>query len=257
MKRFVALYDLHYGYERDAYRHKKALHDPRVMDIALQFIKDFKPDEIILGGDMLDCGAISHHNKRKPARIDGLRMLSDAHELNENLIRPLTERNKNSSLTYIIGNHEDWIADIVDEWPGLEGVVSLENLLDLDRWRVVPQGGFYRLGKLYFIHGDSLGGAGEYAAKKAVLLYESSVRLGHYHTYQVYTKTSALALKLPRTGMIVPCMCTRDPKYGEGRANSWVQGFTYGYVRDDGSYSDYVALIVNNRVTINGKDYRG
>ena len=56
---------------------------------------------------------------------------------------------------------------------------------------------------------------------------------------------------------MVPCLCTKGPKYGEGSPNRWVQGFNYGYLGSDGSYSDYIALIVNGRAIVEGKEYRG
>lgn len=257
MKTFVALYDLHYGYERDGYRHKKAMHDPRAMEVALQFVSDFKPDNIILGGDMLDCGAISHHNRNRPGRTEGLRLLSDAQGLRKDFLNHVEAANKKAKLSYIIGNHEDWLDDLVDTDPGLEGIVDLRRILALgDRWKVVPQGGHVNLGKLTFLHGDQLRG-GEHVAKAAVVAYERSVRFGHFHTYQTYTKTSALDIKQGRTGIVVPCLCTKDPKYGEGAPNRWVQGLNFGWIHSDGSYTDYVAIIVNGRTVINGKEYKG
>jgi len=256
LKKFVALYDVHYGYERDSYRHKKPMHDERAMNVALQFVSDFKPDHIVLGGDILDCGAISHHNRKKPGQVDGLRVLEDARELQSKFIKEL-EKQENAKKSYITGNHEDWLNDLVDEMPGLEGLVDLRTVLQLDKdWDLKPQGGHVNLGKLTFIHGDQLRG-GEYAAKAAVVAYERSIRFGHFHTYQVYTKTSALDIKQGRTGVIVPCLCSKDPKYGEGAPNRWVQGLNYGYIHHDGSYSDYVAIIVNGKTVINGKVYRG
>ena len=89
------------------------------------------------------------------------------------------------------------------------------------------------------------------------MLFRSSIRFGHFHTFQAYTKTSFVEEKLGRTGIAVPCLCTKDPKYGEGRGNSWVQGLNWGYVFPDGTYADYVSIITNGRMVVNGKVYRG
>jgi hypothetical protein len=252
MKKFISLFDLHYGYERRN-GHKVALHDEKAMSIALQFAKDFKPDNIILGGDMLDCGAISHHNKNKPGRTEGLRILADAQELGERFIRPLNALG--ASNVYIMGNHEDWLNDVEEELPGLGGLLHINRLLPLDGWTVIPQGEYYNLGKLTFAHGDQLSG-GEHIAKAAVITFERSIRFGHFHTYQVYTKTTPIDVKLGKTGMAVPCLCTKSPKYGEGKPNRWVQGVNFGYVFPDGTYSDYVALITNGKMVANGKVYK-
>ena len=85
-KRFIATYDLHYGFERKG-GHKVALHDAKAWEAVLQFGRDFKPDTWIMGGDMLDCGVISHHNKGKPGRTEGLRLVSDAAEGRETRTR--------------------------------------------------------------------------------------------------------------------------------------------------------------------------
>lgn len=252
-KRFVALFDLHYGYERRS-GHKAPLHDLRAFDVAMQFVEDFKPDRLIFGGDILDCGAVSHHNHGKPGRTEGLRLLKDAEECGMGIIRPAEKLAK--ELDYIEGNHERWLHDLTDDDPALEGLVDIRRLLGLKRWNVIEQGKGVSLGKLTFVHGDQLRG-GEHVAKAAVLAYERSVRFGHFHTYQAYTKTSALDLKLGRTGIAVPCLCTKDPKYGEGSPNRWVQGFDYGYVFADGTYADYVVIITNGKAVVEGKVYRG
>ena len=254
MEKFVALYDLHWGYERRN-RHKNALHDEKALSVALQFIQDFKPDHIILGGDILDCGAVSHHNHGKPGLTEGLKLVSDAKELHEALIAPL-EALKTKSLTYIIGNHEDWLDDLVSQLPALEGIVDLESILDLDdRWQVVPCGETTKLGKLIFMHGDQVKG-GEHSAKWATVAYEANVRFGHHHTYQTYSKTTALDA-VGHTGIAVPCLCKKNPAYGGGAPNRWMQGFLWGYIGPKGLFNDYVSIIINGTAMINGKVYRG
>lgn len=252
MERFVFITDVHWGYERKN-GHKIALHDTKALHVALSFIKDFKPDHVILGGDILDCGCISHHNHGKPGAVEGFRLMSDAKELQKALIQPL-DTLKAKSYTYIVGNHEDWLTDLTTQIPALEGIVDVRSVLELDkRWKVVPQGGSHELGKLVFIHGDQMKG-GEWVAKAAVIAYEKSVRFGHYHTYSAYSKTSALDYKMGKTGIAVPCLCSKRPQYGEGAPNRWMQGFLYGYVSEHG-FNDYVAIITNGTATINGKTY--
>ena len=254
MKRFIATFDLHLGFERRN-GHKIALHDPKAWAAVMKFAQDFKPHTWIHGGDMLDCGAISHHNRGKPGRTEGLRLLADAEEGVKTFITPVEEVTLDD-LVYLTGNHEDWLNDLIDDLPSLEGVVNLTKLLHLEKWTVINQGGFYNLGKLTFIHGDQLSG-GEHVAKNAVITYERSVRFGHHHTFQAYTKASPLAYKLARTGLAIPCLCTKDPKYGEGKANRWVQGFLYGYLHEGGAYNDYVPIILDGKFTVNGKVYAG
>lgn len=255
MQKFLALYDLHWGYERRN-GHKVALHDSRALNVALQFAKDFKPDHIILGGDILDCGSISHHNIGKAGNIEGLRLLADAAELRAALIEPL-EKLVKGRLVYHVGNHEDWLDDLVVEVPALEGIVDIRSLLKLGkRWEVIPVGEASTLGKLVFLHGDQIKG-GVHIAKNATEAYERNVRFGHHHTFQVFTKTTALDAN-GHTGIAVPCLCKKNPKYGGGAPNKWMQGFLWGYTNGpDNCFNDYVSIIVNGKALINGKAYKG
>jgi metallophosphoesterase superfamily enzyme len=234
MQKFVALYDLHWGYERKA-GHKVPLHDAKALKVALDFTKDFKPDHVILGGDILDCGSISHHNHGKPGAVEGFRLLSDAKELQKAVIQPI-EALKPKSLTYITGNHEDWLTDLVEQIPALEGIIGVEATLGLDKkWKVVPVGGAHRLGKLVFVHGDQIKG-GVHSAKYAVEAYHKNIYFGHHHTHQAYTRVSSLEQN-GHTGTAVPCLCKKNPNYGGGSPNRWMQGFLYGYINDDQTFN--------------------
>jgi metallophosphoesterase superfamily enzyme len=255
MIRFLYTADLHFGYERRN-QHKIPLHDLKAWNTVLAFARDFKPHVWILGGDMLDCGMISHHNHGKPGATEGLKLIADAQAAKETFIEPVEEIvGRDGTLVYLIGNHEDWLTDLTDMLPTLEGLIDLKSLLKLgSRWKIIPQGGAFNLGKLTFIHGDTVKG-GENSAKNAVFTYERNVRFGHYHTFQAFTKNSALDYKNAKTGVAVPCLCSKTPKYGEGAPNRWVQGFDYGYVDKGGYFSDAVAIIVDGHCVVNGKSY--
>lgn len=256
MEKFVALFDVHWGYERDSQRHKVALHDERAVSVAMQFIEDFKPQHVILGGDILDCGSVSHHRLGVTGQVEGLRILSEAKECREAIIKPLEQQIK-GRLVYHIGNHEDWLNDLVDKIPSLEGIVDIKPLLNLnDKWEIIPVGKSSRLGKLTFVHGDTVKGGGNPAAW-AVNAYERNVRFGHYHTFQISTKNTPVDQN-GHTGISVPCLAKKGHRYGGGTPNRWMQGFLFGYVNGpEGTFNDYVAVIVNGRATINAKTYKG
>lgn len=250
-KKFTFLTDLHYGYERRS-GHKIPLHDERAMNVALEFVHDYRPDVLILGGDILDCGAISHHNRNKPGKTEGLRLLTDAEECKAKFISQLPIATQQ---VFITGNHEDWLQQAEDELPGLTGLLNVERLLGLDDWQVVPQGEYFELGKLTFIHGDQLSAA-DHCAKNAVINWDGNIRFGHMHTHQVYTKNSPKHNQLGTTGMAVGCLCRKDPSYGKGRPNRWVQGINYGVVFHGGNFADQHSAIVNGRMLANGKIYK-
>jgi predicted phosphodiesterase len=252
LESFLAGFDLHVGYERRN-RHKVALHDTKAIGVMMAFAKDFKPDHFILGGDALDCGPVSHHNHGKPGAVEGLRILSDAKELTELVVQPAQKLSKHQY--YIIGNHEAWLDQAIEVSPALEGILDAGSLLKLDGWSVIPQGEALKLGKLVFVHGDQIKG-GENPAKWAVNAYNKNVFFGHHHTHQVFTKVSALD-STGHTGTAVPCLCKKNPKYGGGSPNRWMQGFVYGWLHKDGTFSAYTVLIINGKATIMGKVYCG
>jgi hypothetical protein len=253
MQRFVALFDVHFGFERRN-GHKVPIHDIRAINAALKFIEDFKPHHVVLGGDILDCHAISHHVKGKTGQVEGMRLYEDAKEAVDRLIQPLQDI-ATGQLIYHIGNHEDWLQDLIDEIPALEGTIDVRSILHLGkRWEVIEQGEASRLGKLFFIHGDQISG-GVHVAKTAVEAYERNIRFGHFHTYTVHTKTSAVDAN-GHTGICVPCLCKKNPNYTEGRPNRWMQGFLSGYINEK-IFSDQVHVIVDGEFIAMGKHYRG
>ena len=254
METFVALYDLHWGFERRN-GHKTPLHDAKALGVAMSFIKDFKPHHVILGGDILDCGAISHHNHGKPGATEGLKLLADARDLRQAVIQPLEDL-KPRSLTYIVGNHEDWLNDLTEQIPALEGIVDVRSILQLKpTWKIVPNGEAHRLGKLVFVHGDQIKG-GVHMAKWAVEAYQKNVFFGHHHTHQAFTRVSSLEQN-GHTGTAVPCLCRKNPKYGGGSPNRWMQGFLFGYINSDRTFNAYVVIIIDGKAIVNGKAYKG
>jgi hypothetical protein len=166
---------------------------------------------------------------------------------------------KGAKKYFFEGNHEDWINQFADENPGIADILNIDRELQLTKnnWQIIPQGEHLEIGKMLFLHGDIWKGGGEYIAKKAVTEFESSVRFGHFHTLQTFTKTSRADASEVKTGMAIPCLCTRRPGYGKGAPNKWINGFLWGYIEKDGTFSDYVSVIVKDRFHANGTTYRG
>lgn len=255
---YVFLPDIHYGFERVQGK-KVPLHNPRILDAVGLFLQDFQPDYIIYGGDALDCGPVSHHNRKRNFSIEGLRLVEDAAGLADIMrryrIAAYDKDRGDTTEVFLEGNHEDWLNDLVEDYPGLAGAFDLKKLLS--PWMtVIPQGEVFKLGKLHFLHGDQVRSS-LYPSRWAVDAYEKSVRFGHFHTYQTFTKVSALDAADARTGVAVPCLCNRGPGYGKGAPNRWLNGFNYGYVESGGTYFDMTPIITNNKFVAEGVEYSG
>lgn len=254
----MAVFDAHVGFERVVGAGRPvALHDPTAIRAAVKFAEDFKPHHLILGGDILDCGAVSHHHAGKPGRTEGLRLLRDMKLAKELVIDPLEATCERGRRVYHKGNHEAWLDQLVEKEPGLEELVDLRANLGLGRtWEVIEQGGLSNLGRLYFAHGDQVRGS-EHCAKSAVLDFNRSISFGHFHTLQQFTLTSAIDEELPKVGTAVPCLCRKNPAYGKARPNRWAQGFAYGWIHPDGRFYQSLAVIINGRTIISGQEYDG
>lgn len=247
--------DSHWGHEIKGGK-KRPLHDPAAHSILLQVAQDWKPHTVIMGGDGLDCGAASHWNRNKPRLTEGLRLEKDANDFQERVLAPLAAGAK--QLHYILGNHEDWVEQFVDENPAVEGLVSVDEMLALTQngWTVHPQGSVLPLGKLHFMHGDTVRSAA-YPARYAVDTYGRSVVFGHFHTPQSYTKVSALDTTDVHTGRSVGCLCRKDPSYGRGAPNRWAQGFLLFEIADDGCFQLHEVTVTAGKALWHGRRYRG
>lgn len=260
MTRFIALFDLHFGRERVGGK-LKDLHDLRALHAVLEFARDFHPNVVIFGGDLLDCGAVSHHNHGKPGKVEGVKLKDDLVGLEREVMTPV-QALRPDRVVWLLGNHEDWIQQHIDSFPGLEGMLDLGDEYGFgggkgprQSWIVRPRGSVEKLGKLHFIHGDQLKTANP--AKYAVETFERSIRFGHYHRFQAHSKASALDMADVRTGICVPALCRKGQGYTNGAPSPQATGFLWGYVLPDGTFNDYVSFIVNGKFVANGKVYRG
>lgn len=256
--RFIACGDIHCGFERQNGR-KQPVHDLKSWAALVEFAKDFKPDAWVFGGDQLDCAPVSHWNGAKKKSIEGLRLLEEFQTFDKEYLTTADRLlPRDGTKIFHFGNHERFIDDFTETNPGVEGLVEIESNLNLVKrgWKIVELGKSSNLGKLHFLHGDKLGGGDNYT-KKAVTECERSVRIFHHHTYQATTKVSALDVKDRKTAVGIPCLCLKNPGYAREKPNRWLSGFNYGYIHEDGTYNDYVPIITNGRMTVEGKTYKG
>lgn len=269
MKKFLALFDLHFGYEKGYVNGKwvtRPTHNLPLVKAVNKFAIDFQPDIIILGGDQLNCGPISHWHKGRPRLDEGLRLKHEYDLLINNIFVPLS----NIPLEKVIwlqGNHEQWVEDHINENPGLEGLVSFPdyyNRLSYSQpvwskfieWK--DHGGIYKLGKLHFTHGDTILGGGRYANPAEQLLKQTrvNIRCGHLHSYYATTDFNPIRSNDYHTGIVVPCMCSTNTFYMKNKPSKVLNGFLYGYVYPDGNFQDYVVVTHNNKFIINGVEYK-
>lgn len=259
--KFVALFDIHAGKQVFVNGGKKSIrptHDVKALGAAMEFIKDFKPSHIILGGDQLNCGPVSHWLHAKPRQLENFRLKEEMDLLDE-LVLSKIQKIKNK--VWMDGNHEAWIQQWLDANPTLEGLVEPANyygLKDRGYW-YLDQGEIYSMGKLNWVHGDIVfaKGSSQNPGKKLAVYYRRNMRCGHLHTHDAGTDTSMFDTQEYHSGIVVPALAAIKQAYAGNTASNHQQGFNFGYVKKSGAFSDFVMTINKGECIWDGKTYTG
>src|SRR5271165_4071670 len=136
------------------------LHYPQVdwptFEAGMDFIAKNKLAGFGFGGDQFDNAEISHHNANKPIYKERRSYQRNTEGFDRDILSPLETNLGKADRVWIIGNHDDWEFQFIEEHPELEGVIERPAGLGLeDRgWKVVSLGCSYKLGKLHIIHGE-------------------------------------------------------------------------------------------------------
>lgn len=259
-RRYVALFDIHCGYDwrygRDGWI-KRPTHDISTINAVNKFIIDFAPDVLILGGDQLNCGSISHWNSDKSIAHHEDDLAAEFDIARAEIIEKLAVGVKQK--IWIRGNHEDNIYRMLARYPQLGRLIDPECYLGIRQakdWEIIEQGKIYRLGKLNFLHGENISAAGNFMARNAMMKYFRNLRFGHYHTWQTFTFCGMDDEKDKKTSVAVPCLCHTNPAFMKNSPNQWLQGLNFGMVAKSGNFWDITVPLVNDKFVIDGKEYR-
>jgi hypothetical protein len=259
MKKFLALFDLHFGFENGRIGTSKvvrATHNISLINVVKKFAKDFSPDILILGGDQLNCGPVSHWHKGRPKLTEGFRLKEELDLLDKHILTPF---DKIERKIWIDGNHERFIQDYLEENPALEGLIEPAEYLKLEKrgWECHEVGAIIKLGKLYFTHGDVILGKGSYVNPAQHLLNQTrvNIRCGHLHTLYAATDFNPIRGNDYHTAIVVPCMCATNCFYMKNKPSRILNGFLYGYIYPNGNFNDYIVITNNNSFVVNGVSY--
>ncbi len=263
--KFIALFDIHIGWERIKTRGNSVIrptHAIPAINAVMEFAADYKPQALVLPGDQLNCGPISHWLKGKPRLVAGFNLRKEMDELDRLILKPFDKiLPKDSIKIWHNGNHEVWIQDFIDQNPGTEGLLEPEQYLKLEErgYKIYEQGEVSSLGKLNFVHADVVlrNGTTVNPAKTLVNAYKKNIRGGHLHTYSAAVESTVIDAKDFHTGVIVPSMSTRNPSFVKNNPNQFCNGFLKGIIYPDGSFSDSVVIINKGKFTENDKLYDG
>lgn len=250
-KLYVAGYDLHFP-----------KYDKPTFKAFLQFIQENKVNGLVLGGDQLDNAEISHHNRRKPLYKPEGAYKRNEERFDHEILKPLEAAvGDEAEKVWVVGNHDDWEREFIEQHPELEGCVERERSLRLGErgWEVIPIGHAKRIGHLNVIHGEVLTGvgnqAGIYPSRKAVEIYADNVLAGHTHAPQSFSKISPVEQKKKHMGWIAPILGSTNPVYLENRPTAWMNGFVIIEFYNNGMFNLYPVIVIGGRFSYGGTLY--
>lgn len=252
IKTWVVAHDLHFPQ-----------YCKKTFDAMMEFIKDVRPAGFIFGGDQFNNDEISHHTKGKPLYRERASFKRNTDKFDELVLRPLEKALGKVPKVWIIGNHDDWERQLIEEQPELEGIIERTDSLRLSErgWLIVPLGHAYKLGELNVIHGEILTGignqAGRYPAAKALEIYSSNVLAGHTHAPQSMAKISPVETRKKDMAWIAPILGLCNPAYNRNRPTAWINGFTIVEVRGQGMFNLYPVTVFDGKFSYGGKEYGG
>jgi predicted phosphodiesterase len=251
VKVYAVLADIHYP----------KYHKP-TLNAILDYLEQNKVDGLVYQGDQLDMENISHHTKGKPGLRSKRGYLNDVHGFEKDVLLPIESKLKQSCEKYwIIGNHERFEQDLVEDQPELEALVDHKRILKLeDRgYKVIPLGHSLKLGKLIVCHGEILSGLGNqmgvFPARKAVQLYAGNVLAAHSHAPQMFTQISPVEHTQKWQGYINGIIGSVNPSYLRNRPTAWLNGFSIVEVQPDGMFNLYLINIFKGCFSFGGRIY--
>ena len=224
--------------------------DRPAVDAFLADLKTIAPDEVVLGGDILECGGWLA--KHQPIGYVALADFSYQEDVLAAcwFLDEVQKAAPDAVIHYVEGNHEDrverWIVDQTmsnqRDADFLRKAFAPETLLRLSergiayyrRSEQYVDGaplGWIKLGKMYFTHEL---GASRNAARDAVSRTAGNVTYFHTH------REDTAARVFPSVGLVKAfnpgCLCTMQPVWQNSHPTDWSHGYAIDVVAKSGNF---------------------
>lgn len=235
-KRIGILSDIHLPY-----------YDEQALQAAIAYLKKWKPDTIILNGDIIDAYHLSRFEKDSRNR-------SFKYELDmlKEFFNELKRIFKNVHIVFVCGNHESrYEKMILQRIPELVdlGLFSFENVIDARNLgiEVVSSKRLVMAGKLNIGHGHEMPvgiAAPVNPARGFFLKTKANFLGGHFHQHSSHMESDINGKQIGAwsTG----CLCDLHPSYMP--INKWSHGFATVEVEKGGEFHVDNLKIINGRV---------
>ena len=235
------------------------VHIPEQDEVAvksvLSLMDDIKFDGIINLGDYLNLSCISHWNENKHKTLEGKRLKGDYISGNALLDEFDKRLPKGAEKHFLMGNHEEWMGQLIEKYPALDGLFDIESGLKLDErgYKVYPYNEIVRFGRLCVTHGIYCGTTPARTHASKLL---SNVLVGHTHSPEMCLIHSP-AKEVSVVGYVNGCLCHMSPDYMKSKPSNWATGVAILYLFPNGWFDVNLIRIVKGRFVYNEKLYDG
>lgn len=223
--------------------------DQEVWKAVLDFIRDFKPDQINCLGDMVDFYDVSRYTKNPNRRAY---LHSEIKFTKEVVFGELRRAAPKARIVWKGGNHEDRLQRYLwSRAPELASLPALDmrNLFDLQSLKIEYTTDSLKVGDIELTHGHMARKHSGWTAKAMLDDYGTSVIHNHTHRLGAIYKTD-------RSGSYVAfengCLCRLDPEFIPGVPN-WQHGFSVGWVLPSGRFHFEQIAILDGKFVYGGK----
>jgi UDP-2,3-diacylglucosamine pyrophosphatase LpxH len=221
--------------------------------VTMNFLRDYKPDCVIVNGDIFDCYSASKY-QQSPERAE---CLQDEFDTGKPIMQEIDDLGAD---TYVgEGNHDariQWLAINKKSTHKLR-CLELKNAAEMPkRWSYHPSQYRFRISSLSILHGDLKGfGGGKYVASRMYERLKTSCLFGHFHRQQSHIDRTDNGVC--RGGWASPCLANiedvseeyiTDPPWANGLATIDI-GWPHG------TFSVSQHLITDGRLQVAGQTY--
>jgi UDP-2,3-diacylglucosamine pyrophosphatase LpxH len=230
-------------------------HDKLAWKTFLEVAKKWKPDKLVILGDLVDFHEVSTHSKDPKKRIpfdEEVRLcnleLDKISKLNVKEVR------------YLEGNHETRLTRYInDRCPELAGITDVRKLLHIQErgWKWTPYQKHTTIGKISFTH--DVGFSGANAAAQSVNAFGGNIVVGHCHRAAGHYVSSVRGDR--HVGWAMGWLgdaSAIDYRHQARVARESQHGFGIAYIRkSDGIGWLHFVPIIKGNACIDGKIYNG
>jgi metallophosphoesterase superfamily enzyme len=238
VKSIIILSDVHLEY---------GLKTDKSYEVVKNFIKEYKTEKVVLGGDFLDFSYLGAYNKDAPMLMENKRLYKDI-DIAKREIDFFRKYSKKDVL-YLEGNHEERLRRQVSRTPMIaDNILTLKKLLNVP-FVLLEDQPVEIVDNLFCMHGHRYS---MHLAAATVKDYMENVIVGHAHRLQTWATRT---MKHSKVCWSSGCLCSKTPKYLKGRHSIWNNGFVL-VEYDNKGFTVNNILIEDNSFIWNGKRWK-